>query len=85
MELSVTIELHEEEMRKFDEFIEDGCFDKTKYLKKMLLVGVAGGGRPQALADTGYLQNGALSRSKDGSNGDPAGRMSGLEKKRGQP
>jgi hypothetical protein len=40
MELSVTIELHEEEMRKFDGFIEDGCFDKTKYLKKMLLVGI---------------------------------------------
>jgi hypothetical protein len=40
MELSVTIELHEEEMRKFDEFIEDGCFDKTKYLKKMLRVGI---------------------------------------------
>jgi hypothetical protein len=64
MELSVTIELHEEEMRKFDGFIEDGCFDKTRYLKKMLLVGILqAAGAPNA----------------GGSNGKPAGRMSGLD------
>ncbi|MDR0759914.1 MAG: hypothetical protein LBF74_07370 [Treponema sp.] len=35
--LTVEIELSEEEAERFERFIEEGCYDKDKFLKRLLL------------------------------------------------
>jgi hypothetical protein len=40
VKITVEVELSEEDAKRFADFIENGCYDRDKYLKKMVMGGV---------------------------------------------